>query len=301
MDRLNLLYNFWNCLRVARRHLINPMCVIHFPCFRLLGSLMKLPLLQVEEEHKDEKQIYVLSGVNGNSLKTPEGKNNIGKSDDKQADSESYSNQSSGQNWRPPVKSSSGWDSNSAFVSGTKSVETSQKNEEMEFFDLPGPTPEQQLGDLKGQAVENNHTTSKLPVQDSGPCWSTASSLVVGGAQLVGVAGEWGGYSPAPVKPVEEWDSNHVSTSSLKPTDGGSDHAATLTPDSGQLTHTPPTHPVIDAPNWQPINPETTEFCSLVDESVSDLLAEVEAMESLGGLPSPTSKLRSAEELTQGL
>ncbi|KAJ6413206.1 hypothetical protein OIU84_006077 [Salix udensis] len=229
------------------------------------------------------------------------GKNNIGKSDDKQADSESYSNQSSGQNWRPPVKSSSGWDSNSAFVSGTKSVETSQKNEEMEFFDLPGPTPEQQLGDLKGQAVENNHTTSKLPVQDSGPCWSTASSLVVGGAQLVGVAGEWGGYSPAPVKPVEEWDSNHVSTSSLKPTDGGSDHAATLTPDSGQLTHTPPTHPVIDAPNWQPINPETTEFCSLVDESVSDLLAEVEAMESLGGLPSPTSKLRSAEELTQGL
>ncbi|KAJ6682180.1 ZINC FINGER CCCH DOMAIN-CONTAINING PROTEIN 44 [Salix koriyanagi] len=264
------------------------------------GKLGETPLLQGKEEHKDEKQIYVLSGVNGNSLKTPEGKNNIGKSDDKQADSESYSNQSSGQNWRPPVKSSSGWDSNSAFVSGTKSVETSQKNEEMEFFDLPGPTPEQQLGDLKGQAVENNHTTSKLPVQDSGPCWSTASSLVVGGAQLVGVAGEWGGYSPAPVKPVEEWDSSHVSTSSLKPTDGGSDHAATLTPDSGQLTHTPPTHPVIDAPNWQPIIPETTEFCSLVDESVSDLLAEVEAMESLGGLPSPTSKLRSAEELTQG-
>ncbi|KAJ6398369.1 hypothetical protein OIU77_019215 [Salix suchowensis] len=264
------------------------------------GKLGETPLLQVKEEHKDEKQIYVLSGVNGNSLKTPEGKNNIGKSDDKQADSESYSNQSSGQNWRPPVKSSSGWDSNSAFVSGTKSVETSQKNEEMEFFDLPGPTPEQQLGDLKGQAVENNHTTSKLPVQDSGPCWSTASSLVVGGAQLVGVAGEWGGYSPAPVKPVEEWDSNHVSTSSLKPTDGSSDHAATQTPDSGQLTHTPPTHPVIDAPNWQPIIPETTEFCSLVDESVSDLLAEVEAMESLGGLPSPTSKLRSAEELTQG-
>ncbi|KAJ6353270.1 hypothetical protein OIU76_002312 [Salix suchowensis] len=264
------------------------------------GKLGETPLLQVKEEHKDEKQIYVLSGVNGNSLKTPEGKNNIGKSDDKQADSESYSNQSSGQNWRPPVKSSSGWDSNSAFVSGTKSVETSQKNEEMEFFDLPGPTPEQQLGDLKGQAVENNHTTSKLPVQDSGPCWSTASSLVVGGAQLVGVAGEWGGYSPAPVKPVEEWDSNHVSTSSLKPTDGSSDHAATQNPDSGQLTHTPPTHPVIDAPNWQPIIPETTEFCSLVDESVSDLLAEVEAMESLGGLPSPTSKLRSAEELTQG-
>ncbi|KAF9682230.1 hypothetical protein SADUNF_Sadunf05G0087100 [Salix dunnii] len=263
------------------------------------GKLGETPLLQVKQEHKDEKQIYVLSDVNGNSLKTPEGQNEIGKSDDKQADSESYSNQSSGQNWRPPVKSSSGWDANSAFVSGTKSVETSQKNEEMEFFDLAGSTPEQQLEDLKGQAVENNHTTSKLPVQDSGPCWSTASSLVVGGAHLVGVAGEWGGYSPAPVKPVEGWDSNHVSTSSLKPTDGGSDHAATLTPDSGQLTHTPPTHPVIDAPDWQPIIPETTEFCSLVDESVSDLLAEVEAMESLGGLPSPTSKLRSAEELTQ--
>jgi len=264
------------------------------------GKLGETPSLQVKEEHEDEKRIYDLSDVNGNSLKTPEGKNNIGKSDDRQADSESYSNQSSGQNWRPPVKSSSGWDSNSTLVSGTKSVETSQKNEEMEFFDLPCPTPKQQLEDLQGQAVENNHTTSKLPVLDSGPCWSTASSLAVGGAQLAGVASEWGGYSPAPVKSVEEWDSNHVSTSSLKPTDGGSDHAATLTPDSGQLTHTPPTHPVIDAPDWQPIIPEPAEFCSLVDESVSDLLAEVEAMESLGGLPSPTSKLCSAGELTRG-
>ncbi|CAN1813928.1 Zinc finger CCCH domain-containing protein 44 [Linum perenne] len=46
------------------------------------------------------------------------------------------------------------------------------------------------------------------------------------------------------------------------------------------------------APNngWQAMVSEPNEF-SFVDESVSDLLAEVEAMESLGGFPSPTSKL----------
>ncbi|KAI5581410.1 hypothetical protein BDE02_07G015000 [Populus trichocarpa] len=261
------------------------------------GKIGEIPLPQAKEEHEDEKRSY----VNGNALKTPESKNNIGKSEDKQADSESYSNQSSGQNWRPPIKSSSGWDSKPAFVSGDKSVETSQKNEEIDFFDLPSPTPKQHLKDLKGHTAENNHSiSSKLPVLDSGCSWSTASSLVVGGATLARVAGEWGGYSPAPVKPVEEWDSNHVSVSSLKPTDGGSDHASTQTPDSGPLAHSPSTHPVIDASDWQRIIPEPTEFCSLVDESVSDLLAEVEAMESLGGLPSPTSKLRSAEELTRG-
>ncbi|KAJ6288340.1 hypothetical protein OIU76_024346 [Salix suchowensis] len=266
------------------------------------GKLGETPPPQGKEEHEDEKQSYDLNYVNGNSLRTPEGKNNNGKSEDKQADSESYSNQSCGQNWRPPIKSSSsGWDSKSSSVSGDKPVETSQKNEEIDFFDLPSPTPKQHLKDLKGQTAENNHSiSSRLPVLDSGCSWSTASSLVVGGATLAQVAGEWGGYSPAPVKPAEEWDSNHVSASSLKPTDGGSDHASTQTPDSGPLTHSPSTHPVIDASDWQPIIPEPTEFCSLVDESVSDLLAEVEAMESRGGLPSPTSKLRSTEELTQG-
>uniref|UniRef100_A0A6M2F249 Zinc finger CCCH domain-containing protein 44 n=1 Tax=Populus davidiana TaxID=266767 RepID=A0A6M2F249_9ROSI len=265
------------------------------------GKIGEIPLPQAKEEHEDEKRSYDPSYVNGNSLKTPEGKNNIGKSEDKQADSESYSNQSSGQNWRPPIKSSSGWDSKPAFVSGDKSVQTSQKNEEIDFFDLPSPTPKQHLKDLKGHTAENNHSiSSKLPVLDSGCSWSTASSLVVGGATLARVAGEWGGYSPAPLKAVEEWDSNHVSASSLKPTDGGSDHASTQTPDSGPLTHSPSTHPVIDSSGWQPIIPEPTEFCSLADESVSDLLAEVEAMESLGGLPSPTSKLRSAEELARG-
>ncbi|KAJ6378909.1 hypothetical protein OIU78_029011 [Salix suchowensis] len=266
------------------------------------GKLGETPPPQRKEEHEDEKQSYDLNYVNGNSLRTPEGKNNSGKSEDKQADSESYSNQSCGQNWRPPIKSSSsGWDSKSSSVSGDKPVDTSQKNEEIDFFDLPSPTPKQHLKDLKGQTAENNHSiSSRLPVLDSGCSWSTASSLVVGGATLAQVAVEWGGYSPAPVKPAEEWDSNHVSASSLKPTDGGSDHASTQTPDSGPLTHSPSTHPVIDASDWQPIIPEPTEFCSLVDESVSDLLAEVEAMESRGGLPSPTSKLRSTEELTRG-
>ncbi|MED6181363.1 hypothetical protein PIB30_018694 [Stylosanthes scabra] len=53
---------------------------------------------------------------------------------------------------------------------------------------------------------------------------------------------------------------------------------------------------------WQAIFGEPADFGSLVDESVSDLLAEVEAMESLGGggLESPTSIMKCDDELTDG-
>nr|KYP66892.1 Zinc finger CCCH domain-containing protein 44 [Cajanus cajan] len=47
---------------------------------------------------------------------------------------------------------------------------------------------------------------------------------------------------------------------------------------------------------WQAIIGEPNDF----DESVSDLLAEVEAMESLGGLESPTSIMKCNEDLTEG-
>ncbi|CAN1813925.1 Zinc finger CCCH domain-containing protein 44 [Linum perenne] len=59
---------------------------------------------------------------------------------------------------------------------------------------------------------------------------------------------------------------------------------------AGELRHASQSHPSIDTTGWQAMVSEPNEF-SFVDESVSDLLAEVEAMESLGGFPSPTSKL----------
>ncbi|XP_058009150.1 zinc finger CCCH domain-containing protein 44 isoform X2 [Hevea brasiliensis] len=269
---------------------------------KLFGSL----LLQLREGHVDEKWSSNPRNADRNSHRAAEGKTNIKESDEKfeRADSEGHSSQSSGQNWgsQPINSSSSGWDSNSGFVSVSKSTEKSEQNQEIGFSDLLSRTPKHSDGDSKGQPANNKLSAcSNVPAQDSGPSWSTASSLVVGGGQLPEVAGNWGSYSPTPAKPsVEEWDSNVVNASSRKPTEGASDHAATPTSGTDQLTHSSPTHPAIDVSSWQPIVPEPNEFCSLVDESVSDLLAEVEAMESLGGLPSPTSKMSCGRELTQG-
>ncbi|XP_027361646.1 zinc finger CCCH domain-containing protein 44 isoform X2 [Abrus precatorius] len=60
--------------------------------------------------------------------------------------------------------------------------------------------------------------------------------------------------------------------------------------------HNPPSPPACNTTTWQAIIGEPNDF----DESVSDLLAEVEAMESLGGLESPTSIMKCGEELTEG-
>ncbi|CAI8588620.1 unnamed protein product [Vicia faba] len=58
----------------------------------------------------------------------------------------------------------------------------------------------------------------------------------------------------------------------------------------------PPSPSTCNTITWQAIIGEPDDF----DESVSDLLAEVEAMESLGGLESPTSIMKRSEELTDG-
>ncbi|XP_073220284.1 zinc finger CCCH domain-containing protein 44-like isoform X2 [Cicer arietinum] len=60
--------------------------------------------------------------------------------------------------------------------------------------------------------------------------------------------------------------------------------------------HLPPSPPACNTTTWQAIIGEPDDF----DESVSDLLAEVEAMESLGGLESPTSIMKRSEELADG-
>ncbi|KAA8547456.1 hypothetical protein F0562_003680 [Nyssa sinensis] len=173
--------------------------------------------------------------------------------------------------------------------------------EDPHISDLPSPTPKSD-GDEKAQAEENKQSlSSNFPVQDSGPSWSSASSLVVGGgAQLPEIADERG-YSPTPAKPsVEEWDSGLVSLSSLKPSEAANDYDVTPTSKSDQLTHSSPSHPASNASSWQAIVTEPIEFSTLAEESVSDLLAEVDAMESQCGLASPTSAMNCDGELIQG-
>ncbi|OAY57489.1 zinc finger CCCH domain-containing protein 44 isoform X2 [Manihot esculenta] len=266
------------------------------------GKLFESLSLQAREGHGDEKLSSNPCHADENSYRSSVQTSTRGRDEKcKLADNEGYSSQSSGHNWGPqPISSSSsGRDSNSIFVSAAKSPEKSEQNQKVGLSDLPSPTAKHGDGELKGQATDNKLSVgSDVPVQDSGPSWSTASSLVVGGGQLCEVAGDWGGYSCSLAKPFVE--SNLVNASSLKPTEGVGDHAATPTSASGQLMHSSPHHPTIDTSAWQPIVPEPNEFCSLVDESVSDLLAEVEAMESLGGLPSPTSKMSCGGELTPG-
>ncbi|KAF5463040.1 hypothetical protein F2P56_018989 [Juglans regia] len=237
---------------------------------------------------------------NCNSQSTADGQFKSEQGFEHRFDSEGHSSQSSGQSWRPPPVnvSSNDWVSSFGFIPQVKSLKTTEQTQEIDFQGQSSPTPKQSNEDLEVQAPENRRAASSVPVQHAGPNRSTASSLVGGGRKVSEVADELGGYSSTPSKPsIGDWGSSIVSVSSLKPTEIV--HAATPTSINDQLTHSSPSHPTSNASSWQAIVTESTEFCSLVDESVSDLLAEVEAMESLDGLPSPTSIMKCRDALTQ--
>ncbi|KAF3646665.1 Zinc finger CCCH domain-containing protein 19 [Capsicum annuum] len=94
---------------------------------------------------------------------------------------------------------------------------------------------------------------------------------------------------------AEEWD-GLVSVSSLKPAEVVGDHVATPTSNADQLNHTSPSHPMSN------FFGEPIEFSTLAEESVSDLLAEVDALESQNqnGMGSPTSAMRCSEGMIPG-
>ncbi|XP_011090432.1 zinc finger CCCH domain-containing protein 44-like isoform X2 [Sesamum indicum] len=169
------------------------------------------------------------------------------------------------------------------------------------FLELLSPTPRTNNEDQGGQATETRQSgVTNFAMQNSGPTWSTAPSLLVGGMQIPEVADEWCGYSVTPAKPsVKEWDSGPVSASSSKPPEVSTENVATSISDSHNLTHASPSHPASNMPNWLAIFDEPIEFDALGEESVSDLLAEVDAMESRGALPSPTSAMKFARELME--
>ncbi|GMI67294.1 hypothetical protein HRI_000398700 [Hibiscus trionum] len=213
----------------------------------------------------------------------------------KQEDNDRKSGKSCGQSRRssPLNNTSNEWDLNSGLISLARAFEASEHNQDIVFSNIPTSTSKLSNEDTKIQATEAKQSLSlSVPHQDSGPSWSTVLSLVGTGSQLPEVTGEWSGYSSAPVKPAaEEWRPDFVPELSLKPTNLGNNHSATPNPGNSQLPHSTSTDHANNASGWE---------YSLADESVSDLLAEVEAMESLNGLPSPTSILRSDGELAQG-
>ncbi|KAK4262097.1 hypothetical protein QN277_027703 [Acacia crassicarpa] len=185
----------------------------------------------------------------------------------------------------PVTSSSTCVDSTSTIVPAKKS---SPKNSQIGFLELPGDNSKPTHSGHTGQSAENKHS------------WSTASSLVGGGTPLPEVTVEWRRCSPAPPNPsVEEWDSNLVSASSLKPAEAVGDCSATPPSICDQLTHSSPSNPACNTTPWAIID-EQNDFGSFDDETVSDLLAEMEAMESLGGLESPSSIMKCGEELTEG-
>ncbi|XWS42132.1 hypothetical protein CRYUN_Cryun17cG0142400 [Craigia yunnanensis] len=291
----------WDSVKGDNYFPAQPQVSCSLPSSTLSGKPCDTQFHQVSEGHGVERWDCGLIDMNENLNKTSEGQTIAGNV--KQDDSEVKSGKSCGQSWRsPPLNdASSGWDSNSGLISLAMALEASEHNQDIDFPDLPTSTSKLNHEESKGQSTKNKQSLSlNVPHQDSGPSWSTASSLVGNGSQLPEVAGEWGGYSSTPAKPsVEEWNSDLVPESSLKPTDLGSDHASTPTSGSGQLTHYSPTDPANNASGWDSIVPEPNEY-SLGDDSVSDLLAEVEAMESLNGLASPTSILHCDGGLAQG-
>ncbi|KAJ9540829.1 hypothetical protein OSB04_027335 [Centaurea solstitialis] len=171
------------------------------------------------------------------------------------------------------------------------------------LVDLPSPLPKK-AGHENEKAQDAGGKEPKLLVQDSGnpPSWSTALSLVVGGAQLPETADEWGRYPPAAVKP-DEWDSGRVSGYTSKPLEVPTHQVAAVHSTMDQIMHSSPqpsSQPYNNLPSWHGLG-ETIEFSTLAEESVSDLLAEVDAMESRNGVPSPTSRRNSfLEDLFNG-
>ncbi|KAJ8558333.1 hypothetical protein K7X08_005099 [Anisodus acutangulus] len=250
-----------------------------------------------------------------------------------QPNNQSYVGQSSGQNWGSSNSSRISINLDNGFASGTNSKDSFEQKGNVNRPDRPSPVTKTTYDDIEAQAAEKllflssgvplrasdiqgrssstpksysedkaeqaagnkESAPSKLSVQDSGLSWSSGSSL----------ADEQDGNSPTTAEPsAEEWDSGLVSVSSLKPAEAVSDHVATptATPIADQLDHTSTSLQMSNLSNWQAIVNEPIEFSTLAEESVSDLLAEVDAMESQtqSGMGSPTSAMRFSEQMIPG-
>lgn len=286
-----------DCINSREENAKNVLVGADFPSNDGSASPVRVQSPQQNESHES-------SHNNGNPSPplVIEGQANGGRTKDKQVGGDGHSSQLSGQNWvtAPPIDGSTNdCDPNPAVVPLDKSLEMPLKSGETSLSGMHIETPKTDAEEMKNQVTESKHSlSSNIPVPDSGPSWSKNSSLVGCAPQVNEVSREWNMYSSAPAKLVDEWDSTLVSASSLKQAEMGSDHTAT--PTSGPMVHPSSSDNVPDTSGWPAIVTEPNDFSSLAEESVSDLLAEVEAMESLNGLPSPTSILKSGPELAEG-
>lgn len=182
--------------------------------------------------------------------------------------------------------------------------QSSERAEVVHILDLPSPTPMNQslqksavlellspaprLNDENEAALATTETKASGPVSNSGMGWNC-------NVQLPEVADEWCGYSPTPVKPsIQEWDPGLLSPPG--PPEVKIEIVDTSAP---EVTHDSLSYLTSNGPNWLSIMNEPIEFVALGEDSVSDLLAEVDAMESRGVLPSPTSAIKFARELLE--
>ncbi|OWM88892.1 hypothetical protein CDL15_Pgr020846 [Punica granatum] len=184
-------------------------------------------------------------------------------------DGDGYSStQSSGQNWKAPspVVCSSIDNPPGSLVNSLLATPQQSNGSEIAFSGLPGPAQ---------KPVFENFRSPNNSVEDSGPSWSSASSLVNGASTIHRAVNG-------------AWDSNLVPASSQKPTETYAIDGSTLTLGNGQLM--PPS--TVPPPfSWQAMVIEPAEFTSLPEESVSDLIAELEASEPLNtSFPSPSPK-----------
>ncbi|KFK34358.1 hypothetical protein AALP_AA5G134800 [Arabis alpina] len=161
-------------------------------------------------------------------------------------------------------------------------------NQEIHFLDFPSPTPKSSPEDLDAQAAETIQSLSscvvvKLP---SGVTWSTTITPTTDAATTTSNVVVTGGQLPQ----VTQQNAVVLDAPSVKPIDLAVDHATT--------THTSENTQVAHSSGWPAIVADPDEC----DESVSDLLAEVEAMEQNGLPSSPTSTFHcdDDDDLTKG-
>ncbi|KAK4774059.1 hypothetical protein SAY87_029078 [Trapa incisa] len=193
------------------------------------------------------------------------------------------------------------WDgvSGSNTISLDKSLETNQEKIGFNFLDAPSTSVMSHNRSLNNAEGDEQSLSSNLQAQDPAPAWGLNSGLLSEATMAKGVTDRWGDgcYSSVPPKPVDEWDLSLRPGTPLRPTDiPGNDSSLTLSGHPTIIGSSQAHQPLPLESSWQAIMNETSDFATLGEESVSDLLAEVEAMEN-AGLPSPTSAMKCSYDL----
>ncbi|CDY66534.1 BnaA09g54650D [Brassica napus] len=178
---------------------------------------------------------------------------------------------------------------NSGSVSINGSVHAPNLNQKIHFRDFPSPTPKSSPEDLEAQAAETIQSLSScvLVKGPSGVTWSTTATTTVDAPTTTTTSSVvvTGGQLPQ----VTQQSAVDLAAPSVKHIDLAADHAT--------ATHTSNNTHVAHSSGWPAIVADPDEC----DESVSDLLAEVEAMEQNGLPSSPTSTFHyDDDDLTKG-